>query len=76
MHQNGGGIHCSTTPLRCDTVRGLLRRWLDPLALSVTAGARSVNDPSGVNVAQVILFGGERRPGEAGMAMPAFGELF
>ena len=37
-------------------------------------GARSLNDPSGLNVAQVILFGGGRRPGEAGMAMPAFGD--
>ena len=42
--------------------------------LATIAGARSVNDPSGLNVAQVILFGGGRRPGEAGMAMPAFGQ--
>jgi hypothetical protein len=27
-------------------------------------------------VAQVILFGGGRTPGEAGMAMPAFGEAY
>jgi len=40
----------------------------------VIAGARSVNDPSGVDVAQVILFGGERKPRAAGMAMPAFGD--
>jgi mono/diheme cytochrome c family protein len=40
------------------------------------AGARSVNDPSGVNLAQVVLFGGGRRPGEAGMAMPAFGYAY
>jgi hypothetical protein len=33
--------------------------------LATIAGARSVNDPSGVNVAQVILFGGGRKPGEA-----------
>ena len=39
-------------------------------------GARSLNDPSGLNVAQVILFGGGRRPGEAGMAMPAFGDAY
>jgi mono/diheme cytochrome c family protein len=44
--------------------------------LATIAGARSVNDPSGVNVAQVILFGGGRRPGEAGMAMPAFGDAY
>ena len=42
--------------------------------LATIAGARSLNDPSGLNVAQVILFGGGRRPGEAGMAMPAFGD--
>jgi mono/diheme cytochrome c family protein len=44
--------------------------------LATIAGARSVNDPSGVNTAQVILFGGWRRPGEAGMAMPAFGDAY
>ena len=44
--------------------------------LATIAGARTVNDPSGVNVAQVILFGGGRKPGEAGMAMPAFGDAY
>jgi mono/diheme cytochrome c family protein len=44
--------------------------------LATIAGARSVNDPSGVNAAQVILFGGGRRPGEAGMAMPGFGDAY
>jgi mono/diheme cytochrome c family protein len=44
--------------------------------LATIAGARSVNDPSGVSVAQVILFGGGRKPGEAGMAMPAFGDAY
>jgi mono/diheme cytochrome c family protein len=44
--------------------------------LATIAGARSVNDPSGVNVAQVIVFGGGRKPGEAGMAMPAFGDAY
>jgi mono/diheme cytochrome c family protein len=44
--------------------------------LATIAGARSVNDPSGLNVAQVILFGGGRKPGEAGMAMPAFGDAY
>ena len=44
--------------------------------LASISGARSVNDPSGINVAQVILFGGGRRPGEAGMAMPAFGDAY
>ena len=44
--------------------------------LATIAGARSVNDPSGVNVAQIILFGGGRKPGEAGMAMPGFGKAY
>jgi hypothetical protein len=44
--------------------------------LATIAGARSINDPSGVNVAQVIVFGGGRKPGEAGMAMPAFGDAY
>jgi mono/diheme cytochrome c family protein len=44
--------------------------------LATIAGSRSVNDPSGVNVAQIILFGAGRKPGEAGMAMPAFGEAY
>jgi hypothetical protein len=34
--------------------------WSGP---PLTSGARTVNDPSGVNAAQVILFGGGRLPG-------------
>ena len=50
---------------------------ISPLSgLATISGARSVNDPSGINVAQVILFGGGRRPGEAGMRMPAFGDAY
>ena len=50
---------------------------VSPLSgLASISGARSVNDPSGINVAQVILFGGGRRPGEAGMAMPSFGDAY
>jgi hypothetical protein len=45
--------------------------------LATIAGARSVNDPSGVNVAQVILFGGgpARRSGDgdAGLRRRLFG---
>ena len=44
--------------------------------LASIAGTCAVNDPSGVNVAQVILFGGGQKPGEAGMAMPSFGEAY
>jgi hypothetical protein len=47
--------------------------WSGP---PLTSGARTVNAPSGVNAAQVILLGGGRRPGEAGMAIPAFGDAY
>jgi mono/diheme cytochrome c family protein len=37
------------------------------------AGSRSVNDPSGANVTQVILHGAALRAGDASVSMPAFG---
>jgi mono/diheme cytochrome c family protein len=46
------------------------------LPLATLIGVRSINDPSGINVAQVIVHGAERHPGETTSAMPAFGETF
>jgi mono/diheme cytochrome c family protein len=39
-------------------------------------GSRAVNDPSAINVAQVILTGAHRQGSDAGDAMPAFGESY
>jgi len=46
------------------------------LPLATLIGARSVNDPSGINVAQVIVHGAARHPGETTATMPAFGETY
>jgi hypothetical protein len=40
------------------------------------AGSGSVNDPLGVNVAQVVPFGGGRKSAAAGKAVPAFGDAY
>ena len=49
-------------------------RVRSPVSRRSRALAHSTIRPA--NVAQVILFGGGRRPGEAGMAMPAFGDAY
>jgi len=39
-------------------------------------GARSVNDPSAINVVQIVLSGAHRHAAEAGPSMPAFGSAY
>jgi mono/diheme cytochrome c family protein len=39
-------------------------------------GVRSVNDPTGTNVVQVILTGAHRRDSDARATMPAFGSAY
>jgi mono/diheme cytochrome c family protein len=39
-------------------------------------GARAVNDPSAVNVAQVVLSGAARRIPQGALSMPAFGDAY
>jgi|HubBroStandDraft_1064217.scaffolds.fasta_scaffold00282_23 mono/diheme cytochrome c family protein len=46
------------------------------LPYATLTGARSVNDPSAINVAQVILTGAHRQAPDAGTSMPAFGGAY
>ena len=46
------------------------------LPYATLTGARSVNDPTAVNVAQVILTGAHRQAADAGTGMPAFGGAY
>ena len=46
------------------------------LPLATLIGARAVNDPSGINLTQVIVHGSERHPGETTSTMPPFGETY
>jgi mono/diheme cytochrome c family protein len=39
-------------------------------------GGRAVNDPTAVNVAQIVLSGSKWQPSEATLAMPAFGAAY
>jgi mono/diheme cytochrome c family protein len=49
---------------------------VSPLTSYATlTGDRTVNDPSAVNVAQIVLLGGSRHPGGA-VIMPAFGQAY
>jgi mono/diheme cytochrome c family protein len=43
--------------------------------LATLTGARAVNDPSAINVAQVVISGAERRTQDA-VSMPAFGNAY
>jgi mono/diheme cytochrome c family protein len=47
---------------------------LTPFATLV--GARAVNDPAATNVAQIVLFGGERKTIDTTATMPAFGPAY
>jgi mono/diheme cytochrome c family protein len=47
---------------------------LTPFATLV--GARAVNDPAATNVAQIVLFGGQRKTSETTATMPAFGPAY
>jgi len=39
-------------------------------------GSRAVNDPSAINIAQIVLSGSKWQPSEATLAMPAFGAAY
>jgi mono/diheme cytochrome c family protein len=39
-------------------------------------GSRAVNDPSAINVAQIVLSGSKWQPSDATLAMPAFGAAY
>jgi mono/diheme cytochrome c family protein len=48
-----------------------------PLASRATlTGSRAVNDPTAINVAQIVLSGSQGRPSESVLAMPAFGAAY
>jgi len=50
---------------------------VSPLASRATlTGSRAVNDPTAINVAQVVLTGSQRRPTDSALAMPAFGAAY
>ena len=44
--------------------------------LATLVGTRAVNDPSAINVAQVVISGVTRRTPAGALAMPAFGEAY
>ncbi len=44
--------------------------------LATLTGARAVNDPSGVNVVQIVISGTRRRTPEGVVAMPGFGSTY
>ena len=39
-------------------------------------GSRAVNDPTAINLAQIVLSGSQRRPSSSVLAMPAFGAAY
>ena len=50
---------------------------VSPIAPTATlTGARAVNDPSAINVAQVVLSGAVRRTPQGALSMPAFGNAY
>jgi mono/diheme cytochrome c family protein len=50
---------------------------VNPLVpLASLTGSRAVNDPTAINVAQVIIHGGHRNSDDPAVNMPAFGETY
>jgi mono/diheme cytochrome c family protein len=50
---------------------------VSPIAPTATlTGSRAVNDPSAINVAQVVLSGAARRTPPGALGMPAFGHSY
>jgi mono/diheme cytochrome c family protein len=50
---------------------------VNPLVpLASLTGSRAVNDPTALNVAQVIIHGGHRNSDDPAVNMPAFGETY
>ena len=50
---------------------------VNPLVpLASLTGSRAVNDPTAINVAQVIIHGGHRNSADPAVNMPAFGETY
>ena len=46
------------------------------LSAATLTGTRAVNDPTAINVAQVIIHGAERHRREESTQMPAFGDAY
>jgi mono/diheme cytochrome c family protein len=46
------------------------------IPLATLTGARSVNDPTAINVVQIILQGGRRQAADERAAMPSFGHAY
>jgi mono/diheme cytochrome c family protein len=46
------------------------------IGFATLTGTRAINDPTAVNVAQVIMHGGQRRTGVDSNNMPAFGDTY
>jgi mono/diheme cytochrome c family protein len=44
--------------------------------LATLTGARAVNDPSAVNVAQIVISGTRRHGPQGALSMPAFGDIY
>jgi len=50
---------------------------VSPLASRATlTGSRAVNDPTAINVAQIVLSGSQPQPSYSALAMPAFGAAY
>jgi mono/diheme cytochrome c family protein len=50
---------------------------ISPLTLYATlSGSRAVNDPTAVNVAQIVISGAKRFAQDGAIAMPAFGGTY
>jgi mono/diheme cytochrome c family protein len=61
----------------CVACHGWTGKGEDAIApFAMLAGVRAVNDPAGINVAQIVISGTRRHVPEGAISMPAFGSIY
>jgi cytochrome c len=78
-HRDGGGKDNTRGKLVFEGDCVSCHGWTGESAVSAMAtltGAAAVNDPSGTNVAQIVLWGTTRLTPDGALSMPAFGHAY
>ena len=78
-HKNGGGTADARGKMVFEGACVSCHGWTGQSALSPFAtltGARAVNDPEAINVAQIVISGTKRHTPPGAVSMPAFGNAY
>lgn len=78
-HNEGGNIADARGKMVFEGARASCHDWTGKREISPTAtltGARAVNDPSAINVTQILILGTKRRAPSGAVSMPPFGDAY